>query len=297
MRQLFNLLVDSFVIWSRNFTLVYIFLFGLLLFESLMSLGGFPELTWQWGLFALVMLLLFAAIMAGWFNMVAQACVRFLEPPRPEALKRNYVKDAFKLLGEFLPGVSQFFGPTAVVYGLHLSVLLVFGWLTQDLWNQNFGLLSQTALLPIDQRTEFLENLTLPERAALVQMTMTIIVGASVYSVFSMLLMLWPAFVVFYRKNGLQACLSSAAQFFRDPLKLFAIVAFILMIRVPLVLVSTFAQAFSPVLGMLLQFMNLLAEVFFTIILFVYAYQVIGKPIPEPQESETSAPAENPPNQ
>lgn len=297
MRQLFNLLTDSFVIWSRNFTLVYIFLFGLLLFESLMSLGGIPELTWQWGLFALIMFLLFAAIMAGWFNMVGQACVRFLEPPRTEVLKQNYVKDAFKLLGEFLPGVSQFFGPAAVVYGLHLSILLLFGWLTQDLWSQNLELLAQTALLPIDQRAEALANLTIPERAALGQLALTVIVGALVYSVFSMFLMLWPAFVVFYRKNGLQACLGSAAQFFRDPLKLFAIVAFILMIRIPLALIGSFTQAFSPVLGMLMQFMSLLAEVFFTIILFVYAYQFIGKPIPEPQESEAKAPAENPPNQ
>lgn len=297
MRQLFNLLTDSFVIWSRNFTLVYIFLFGLLLFESLMSLGGLPELTWQWGLFALIMFLLFAAIMAGWFNMVGQACVRFLEPPRTEVLKQNYVKDAFKLLGEFLPGVSQFFGPAAVVYGLHLSILLLFGWLTQDLWSQNLDLLTQTALLPIDQRAEALANLTIPERAALGQLALTVIVGALVYSVFSMLLMLWPTFVVFYRKNGLQACLGSLAQFFRDPLKLFAIVAFILLIRIPLALVGSFTQAFSPVLGMLMQFMSLLAEVFFTIILFVYAYQFIGKPIPEPQESEANAPAENPPNQ
>src|SRR6476646_2151784 len=111
MRQLLTVLMDSFVIGSRNFTLVYVFLFTLLLFQSLLSSAGMPAWEWRWASYLLILYLLFSDIMAGWFSMVGQACTQFLGKPRLEALAENHAKAAFLLFRNFLPGIGQFFVP------------------------------------------------------------------------------------------------------------------------------------------------------------------------------------------
>jgi hypothetical protein len=298
MRQLLTVLIHGFVISSRNFTLVYIFLLSLLLFESLLRLGGTPQFEWRWAIFGVVLLLIFAAVMAGWFNMVAQACARFLSKPKTEDLKQNHVKDSLVLFKAFFPGIGQYFIPVAIAYGLHASVLLTFGWMIRDLWTKNQALLIQVATLPLEQREGFIKNLTSPQQANLGEFSLAIFAGLGLYACFYLLTMLWPVYVIFYRKNGVKACISSAAQFFRDPLRLIGLTVLMALIGVPLFLLGGLIGASNLFLGVLFQFLNLLAEVLFTVILFVYAYQFIGKPVPPPEEQSdpSKVPLEDPPD-
>lgn len=295
MRKLFTVLIDSFVIASRNFTLVYIFLFSLFLLESLMSLGGMPEFTLKWALFGLIIVMLYAAIMAGWFNMVGQACVQFLEIPKSEALKQNYVKEAFKRLGDFLPGIGQFFTPVLVAYGVHLAYFALFGWLTRDLWQKNLPILMRLAGTSVEQSIQFQLSLSLEQQASLGMLTLSILGGLLVYSLLFLLLMLWPPFVVFYRKNGIEACFGSIRQFFRDPLRIIALAGINLAIRIPLLIIGPLASGGNPFVSLIYIFLNLLAEVFFTVMIFVYAHQLIGKPLPAPVETDSGETANNPP--
>lgn len=295
MRKLFTVLIDSFVIASRNFTLVYIFLFSLFLLESLMSLGGRPELTMKWALFGLIIVMLYAAIMSGWFNMVAQACVQFLEIPKSEALKQNYVKEAFKRMGDFLPGIGQFFTPVLIVYGINLGYFALFAWLTRDLWQKSLPILTQLAGASLEQSLALQRGLSLEQQTSLAMLSLSLIVGLIIYSLLFLLLMLWPPFVVFYRKNGLEACFGSIRQFFRDPLRLIALAGINLAIRLPLLVIGPVASGGNPFLSLIFLFLNLLAEVFFTVLIFVYAYELIGKPLPAPVETDNGETANNPP--
>lgn len=295
MRKLFTVLSDSFVIASRNFTLVYIFLFSLFLLESLTSLGGRPEFTLKWGIFALIIVMLYAAIMAGWFNMVGQACAQFLDRPKSEALSQNYVKDSFKRLGDFLPGIGQFFAPVLVAYGVYIAYFGLFAWLTRDLWEKNLPILFKLAGATFEQSIQIQLGLTIEQKNALLVLVMALFCGMAIYAVFFMLLMLWPPFVVYYRKGGIEACFASIRQFFQDPLRLIGLALINLAIRMPLILAGPILSGSNPFLAVLFLFLNLLAEVFFNVMLFVYAYELIGKPLPVPIESDSSETAQNPP--
>ncbi|WP_373533262.1 hypothetical protein [Vampirovibrio sp.] len=255
-----------------------------------------PALEWRWALFGLILLLIFAAVMAGWFNMVAQACVRFLSVPKTEALKQNHVKDSLVLFKEFFPGIGQYFGPVALAYSIHAGLLLAFGWVVRDLWAKNQALVIQMATLPLEQRESFIKNMTLSQQTSLAEFSFVILAGVGLYACFYLLTMLWPTYIIFYNKNGWQACLSSAAQFFRDPLRLISLTSIIGLIWVPLFLLGGLAGASNLLVGVVFQFLNLLAQVFFTVILFVYAYQFIGKPLPPVEADDPSeASAEKPP--
>jgi hypothetical protein len=156
MRQLFTLFTDSFVIWSRNFTLVYIFLLGLFLFGAILGQSGMPGMDWHWFLLAFIMLLIFAAIMAGWFNMVATACTRFLEKPREQALQPASPVDAFSLFRSFLPGIGQFFPNIAFGYLIQIGVAVLLMLTAQPLWAKNAALLEKIASLGLDYRMRYI---------------------------------------------------------------------------------------------------------------------------------------------
>ena len=297
MRKLFTVLNDSFLIASRNFTLVYIFLFSLFLLQSLMGLGGMPELTLKWALFGLTVFMLYAATMAGWFNMVGQACVQFLDRPRAEALSQNYVKESFRRVGDFLPGIGQFFTPVMVGYGIHLAYFVLFGWLTRDLWEQNLPILYRLAGTGVDQSVKIQLSLPPEQQASLAMLSLAMLAGLLIYAVLFLLLMLWPAFIVFYQKSGVDACFASLRQFFKDPLRLIALAVINLLIRLPFLFAGPVLGGGSPFLAILFMFMCLLTEVFFTVVLFVYAYQLIGKPIPLPAVADDGEAAQNPPQQ
>ncbi len=297
MQLLFTLLMDSFVISSRNFTLVYILLFSLLLFGSLIDVNQWPELSLQWVGYGIILVLLFAAIMAGWFNMVAQACVRYLSVSKSEALAQNHVLEAMKLFQAFFPGVGRYFGPFAIVYGLNVSILLALSFWIYPSWPKANPLLMKAATLPIKHREAFINSLSTTQKIEMGEFSILLMLGALIYGVLWALTLLWPVYIIFYRQGGLKACLSSTAQFFRDPLRFMALLLTIGLLGVPLFLVTGLAGAANLFLAIALQFLSLLLQVFFTVLIFVYAYQVIGKPLP-PEEAEVEKPDEslnNPP--
>lgn len=291
MRLLFTLLTDSFVISSRNFTLVYILLFSLLLFGSLLNVNQWPDLSAQWLGYGVILLLLFAAIMAGWFNMVAQACVRFLSVPRTEALQQNYVVESMKLFQSFFPGVGRFFNSFSLVFGLNAIILMGLGYWIRPSWLNANPLLLKAATLPIEQREVFINSLSIAQKMAVGEFSLLFMLGALIYGVFWALTLLWPVYVIFYRQGGLQACFSSMGQFFRDPLRYMALILILALLGIPLFLVTGLSGPSNLFLAIALQFLNLLLQVFFAVLIFLYGYQIIGKPLP-PEVAETDKPDE-----
>lgn len=290
MRQLFNLLADSFVIWSRNFTLVYIFLLGLFLFGAILGQAGMPTMDGHWLLLGFIMLLIFAAIMAGWFNMVATACTRFLAQPREQALQPVSPLDAFTLFRAFLPGVGQFFPNIALGYLIQIVMGALLMLTVQPLWAKNAALLEKMTALGIDERMRFIQTLTQAQLVSLSELSMVMLAVLLVYALFAMLIMLWPTFVIYYGDNALKACLRSIRQFFRDPLRLLAISLFLLLIKAPFFFIGSSINPSGAAFSLLsagMQLLSLLVEIYGAIVLFVYVYQAVGKPIELPEENES----------
>ncbi|WP_303674545.1 hypothetical protein [Vampirovibrio chlorellavorus] len=279
------------MISARNFTLVYILLFSLLLFGSLLNVNQWPDLSVQWLGYGLILLLLFAAIMAGWFNMVAQACIRFLSVPRTEALQQNYVLESMRLFQSFFPGVGRFFNSFSLVFGLNALILSGLGYWIRPSWLKANPLLIKAATLPIAQREAFINSLSIAQKLAVGEFSLLFMIGALIYGVLWALTLLWPVYVIFYRQGGIKACFSSMGQFLRDPLRYVALILILALLGIPLFLVSGLAGPSNLFLAIALQFLNLLLQVFFAVLIFLYGYQVIGKPLP-PEAEEADKPDE-----
>ncbi len=277
------------MISSRNFTLVYILLFSLLLFGSLVNVNQLPNLTAQWIGYGGILLLLFAAMMAGWFNMVAQACVRFLSVPRSQALQQNYVMESIKLFQSFFPGIGRFFGSFSLVYALNAMILIALGYWVRPSWLKANPLLPKAATLPIEQREAFINSLSVGQKVELGEFSLLFMLGALIYGVFWASTLLWPVYVIFYRQGGLRACFSSLTQFFRDPLRYLALILILAFLGLPLFLITGLAGPGNLFLAIALQFLNLLLQVFFAVLIFMYGFQVIGKPLP-PEEEDADKP-------
>ena len=295
MQQFFALFVDSFVIWSRNLTLVYVFLFALLLFELIMPNAGMPELELRWLLLGGIMLLLIAAIMAGWFNMVAQACDRFLNKPREQAMTKHSPVEAFTLFRHFLPGVSKFVLPVAQGYLIQFLPVLILVIATQALWVDAFPLMKKLAFMDVAQQMKTIEALPPAERAGLQQLMLTITFGALGYLGFSLLIMLWPAFAILYRENGLQACWHSFARFFRDPVRMISLSAIVIALRLPVILVTGLTGGSNMFIAATAQLLGLLIEIYLPVVMFVYVYQIVGKPVFPSEESDSERSVQAPP--
>jgi hypothetical protein len=299
MRQLFNLLIDSFVIWSRNFTLVYIFLLALFVFSILLGQAGMPSLDTRWVLLGLIMLLIFAAIMAGWFNMVAAACTRFLDKPREIAMQQTSPLDALTLFRAFLPGIGRFFPTVAMGYLIQLSIGLLLLLATQPLWGKNAALLEKMMSLDIEARIQMINSLSHAEKLSLGEFSLMLMAGMLGYGLFSLLIMLWPAFVLYYGENAFKACLRSMIQFVKDPLWMLGISLFFMAIKAPLFLLSSGVAPASPTQFSLaaagIQLISFLVEIYTAIVIFVYVYQRVGKPTLNPEESVSENLTDEPP--
>ncbi len=227
--------------------------------------------------------------------MVAQASIRFLSQPRPEALQQNYALESFRLFPAFLPGIGRFFGPVALAYAVQFAVpILLFLWKPQ-LWISNVAILEKMAATNLLHRFQFLQTLSEAQFASFLEFSLLLTLGFAAYVFISLLIMLWPVYVVFYGKGGLEACAQSALRFLRDPLRLFAIFALIQCVRLPLILLLGLAGANNLFLAVGAQMMSLIIDVFMTVTLFVYGYHLIGKPsLSEPSDSPEK-PLETPP--
>jgi hypothetical protein len=290
MRKLLTVLADSFMIWSRNFTLIYVFLLALLLFSLIIPQSETPTLALRWILLFGVVLLLFGAVMAGWFNMVALACDRFLSRPRALVLKEASPLDALTLFKAFFPGVGRFFAPIVGGYLIQLVMAVLLMLPAQPLLVKNWVVLQKMALLSATDRLRLFYTLGTGQQESLGLLSTLLLSGLLVYALFAVMTLLWPAFVIYYDNNPLKACYRSIAQFFKAPVSLITLCLLIVGVRVPFLLLASSVSVDSNfILGAGVQLINLLLEIFVAVLLFVYVYQNIGPPTPEPDALDPSS--------
>lgn len=284
MQLLLAVLSDSLIIGSRNFTVIYILLFRMFLFGQILEQAGWPALEWRWLLLGVVLLMLFSAMMGGWFNMIAAVCADFLGKPRAQAMKTPSPTAIWMSFKAFFPGISQFLLPFTVGYGLYIVLLLLLMLPAFPFLSQSLPILEKLLPLAPDARINFLLSLPPERQNDIMTFSLVIMAGLLVYTLFSILVMFWPAFVVFYRRNTLQAFLGSITHCFRNPLRVLALLGALLILRMPLILLAStingggsgFSLAYVAI-----QMLNLVVELYSTIVIFVYIYRTVGPPLPE----------------
>jgi hypothetical protein len=289
MRLLFTVLTDSLIIWSRNFTLVYIFLFCLFLFEQIVPQGVLPAWTWQWLLLFLTLLLVMAAIMAGWFNMVATACCRFLEKPREQALSANTPITAFLLYKEFFPGIARFFPSIAIGTILQGGLALLFFSAIRPWWQENLPVLERLLQTTLENREAVRASLSFSQQASLGELFLVILAGMFIYACISLLFILWPVFIIYYADSPLKAYWRALTQYVKDPLHMLPLSGTFLAGGIAMYIVTGLSVLAGPIVFLLLQLCMLLGMVFGVIVMFVYVYYAVGKPL-VPLKEDTESP-------
>ncbi len=296
MRQLFSIITDAAVIWSRNFTLMYVLLLSSLLLEVLVPRGEMPAVDWRWLLLALVLVLTFAALMAGWFSMIATACTRYLEQSDSLNEKPPSPTDPFTLFKDFFPGIARFFPAMSVGYLLQAGVFaLLFWFMAKPVWVENLPLLEklydmarQGILAP--------EKLSMTEQNGLVTLWLAVSGTLLCYGVFWVLTILWPAFVVYYQNNALKAHWRSLLQFCRDPLGMLAIIGLMFALQLLLTLATlTGVILQNAFIAIIFQFLGFMAGIYSMILVFVYVRQTFGKPLVPTEPVSSNDPRKEPP--
>ena len=285
MRLLFTVLTDSLIIWSRNFTLIYIFLFGLFLFETILQGVMLPTWELRWLLLFAAVLLLLAGIAAGWLNMVATACTRFLSKPREQAIREANPMEAFTLYREFFPGITRHFPNIAGGFLIQGTAIVLMFAAIQPLWGQNRELLARLFQLELEQREAALQSLSFAQNLSMGEMFLAIMACMLTFACFSLLFMLWPAFVVYYRNNSLTAYWRACLQYVKDPLCMLTLGGGFLASGITLYILTGLSLLVSPIIFLLLQMLMLLALVYMVIVTFVYAYHAVGKPVETPDDN------------
>lgn len=279
MRQLLGILGDSYVIWSRNLTLMYVLLFFQLLVSQIVPKSEMPALDWRWALLAIVVALLTAAIMAGWFSMIATACTRYLERKEKGAAETVSPIEPFTLFREFLPGIGARFPQFTLSLIIQIAFIALLGFLVYPYWMKNQALVMELLKDRAEGRTTP-PVLTFPQQQQLAELLLMMLASMLLHLLFMLLTMLWPAYVTLYRDNAFKAYWRSFVQFIRDPFRFLAISGIFVFVQILRLLGVAAGQSWA---GVVLVFMALLAEIYTFIVLFVYAYEVVGKPVPEPR--------------
>jgi hypothetical protein len=291
MPKLFRILTDTLLIWSRNFTLIYVFLLGLLLLQFFIPANEMPALEARWLMLAGVILLLFAAMMSGFYGMVALACQRFLSRPREQAVRETSPVDAITLFQGFLPGISRFLLPVVGGYLIHIGMGALLALPMFSLLTKYAPLLQRMSLLSLDARMTMMTSLPLAEQQDFLSLSSMMLAAMLVFALFSLMAILWPAFVVYYGDNPFRACFRSMTQYFKDPLTLIGMIGVLLIIRTPLFLLNSISAGSGNLLLSLLSWLlDLFAEIFIAIMVFTYVYQSVGKPVTVPEPSEPQKP-------
>ncbi len=286
MQTLSDILADSFAIWTRNFALMYIFLFFSLLIVGLWPESETPSLEPRWILLGAVLLLLSAAFMAGWFHMISVASQRYFSAQKGKPVDVAVTVDAFKLFGEFLPGIGQFFGSFVVGTLVQALVAGLIIYLVWDHIGPQMALFEKLAAMQPVERAAYMARMPMPEQLALGQASLAMMAGLAGFALYTLLTMFWQAYVVFCEYHALKALWMSVRQFFRDPLRVMGLGLFFLMLQ----LLLTLLMASSPVAFVVGQFFNLMAEIYMAIVLVVYVIGASGKPIgPVPLLSDHDA--------
>lgn len=294
--MLSSILRDSFAIWTRSFTLIYVFFLFLLVVSIVV---GNPAQSLTMDIRSLVLtglvLLIFSAMMSGFYNMVAVICRQSLAPDlatrwNPDRTQKNF-SGGFKAFKNFLPGIGQFFVPMTIGYLIQGGFLTLLFWLLNPLWLKATPILNQLlqALANNVPTEAFIHSLSMPQLMALNNLVLGICGILLGYGFFSMVTMLWPVMMVNYTQNPLLAYGRSLRQFFRDPLRLIALSLLFFTLKL---LCSLLSLAPGLFLNIFSQMSLFLLEIFITITLFVYAWRNIGQPV-EPLANETPASSPN----
>lgn len=295
MQTLFGILGDSFLIWSRNISLVYILLLLSLVISLVFPQSEVPSWEWRWIALFSVLLLLVAAFMAGWFGMIRKACVRYFEQNRETMNPTDLALEGFTLFSGFLPGIARYF--PSVVVGVLIQAMVVLGLflMVQPVWAQNSALLEQVFKQASQGRQEveaIVRSLTPAQLGQLNEFFLVLMTALLIYVGFYLLTMLWPAFLVLYNESAVKAYWRSITQFFKDPFALLLLWALFLSTQFVLHLLTV---ALPTLLAAIFQLLGLMVEVYMGVVLFVYACHKVGKPVNASEELVSDA-AEEPPS-
>lgn len=295
MRLLLTVLTDSLIIWTRNFTLIYIFLLSLFILAMILPEGLLPAWEWRWLLLFFISLLVVAAISAGWFNMVAAACTRFLGRPREEALRDASPMAAFALYKEFFPGVARYFPSMAGGLLIHgIAIFLLFAAI-QPLWASSVPVLEKLVQLDFSQREAAIQALSFDQQLGIGELFLAILAGLFVYTCFSLLFMLWPAFVVYYDETPLKAFWRAFMQYIKDPLRMLGLSGLFLLSGITVYVLTGFSALAGPFVFLIFQLGLLLMLVYMAIATFVYVYHAVGKPVEHKEDTAGRDSIEEPP--
>lgn len=295
MQVIFTVFKQSLVIGSRNFTLVYVFLLALLLFGQLLPVGSIPAWEWKWLLLALVMLLLFSAIWAGWLNMLKLACVRSMEQFKAAPMVKASPLEAFSLFRAFLPGIAYHFIPIALGILLHAALLLLAFWWLQPLWLENYPTLQKIMTMELQGQKAVIESLSIAQQIKLGELSLAMLLLFAFNLLFSLAFMLWPVFVVFYDDQPFKAYWRSLNQYIKDPLRMLALAGTYVGTGFALYLIAILtALSGIPWLFVTIQMLMLVALVQMMVTNFVYVFHTVGEPkariepAPSPKNSSDS---------
>lgn len=303
MHLFFSILMDTLIIWSRSFPLVYGVLFFFLLLGAILPQAETPSWEWRWMLLLAVVILLVSAFMAGWANMIVQACVRFYQPPASEQPRTpgTQMMEGFRLFKAFFPGVGQFFPSVTVAVLIQTAVLVGMVLWLQPLWSENLPVLERVLQSGANTQAEMMAALSETERLSLGTLGLALIGALVFYAVFGLLTLLWLPFILMYGDSALKAYWRSVVQFFKDPIRLILLSGTLLAIQLGFNLMVTTS---GPVWGIVFHFLGLLSQIYFAVAIFVYAYRVIGPPTTqletaigtdEEQQSSRPGPPQEPP--
>ena len=288
-----KILGHSFLILTGNFILLYPLMILILLGSFLAparGLTGTVDLAWLLQLAIMVMIAV--AFKAGIYAMIYLAVLRFArpEPPKEDNPPSPPIFNNFFLIKCFFPGVGAYFVPLALGELLQLVVLcgIIAG--TAYLIDQTSGIppiLNQIS--PETTQAQFAAKMATLSPAAqeqISQFSLLILLGLLVYGLFSMLVMLWPAYVVIHNMNAFRAFGRSLLQFARDPLRLMTFAMGFAVMNGILVLFT--AVSLNPILLGIVQLSLLMLTVYGMVVLFTYVVYVTP-PDPLPTASQVLA--------
>jgi hypothetical protein len=279
MQLLLSVFSNSFVIWARNFSLVYVILLGMLLigFVTPREIGAGTDTQLLLMLGSLILLM--AAFMAGWFNMIAAACRRYFErAPGEKGTPRQDFMENLSLFKYFLSGVSLHFLSVALNFVISGVILFLLSFSLQGILPKVLPVFQRLLQSDISDPAQQLLSLPAEERVLVEQFSFTVFRLVLLFAVFSLLTALWPAYVTQFGDNIFKAYWHSLRRFFKDPFRFLFIAGLFVVSQLLFPLVSA-AFSGNIILGTLAQLSGLLFNIYMMIVLFVYALQTSNRPL------------------
>jgi hypothetical protein len=296
--SLISILRESATIWTRSFTLVYVyFLFSLVTLFVIQgpsdSLGSADALAFLLlGLLGLI----FSAFMAGLYYMAGNVCRRYLQPDIGDSWgqpSKRLKAVSFSIFKDFLPGIGRYFMPMVLGYAVQVACLAALLWSLNPLWLRAVVILRPVMDKMLQHHREMITSqqlmaaLSASQKNTLIDLFMGFLMVLLGYGLFWLLTCLWPIMLLWYTGNPLRAYWLSLRQFFRDPLRLLSIGVCYSVLAVLLSFVMMLDGLF---LALFARLGFLLLSIGLTITLFVYAWRVIGPPTVDEDKDEEPSP-------